>query len=123
MTAVNRSSKPLKYTWTGIHYEMKPGKHFIPEQNALAFKNQNPIMGSDDETTGNFQYLVGIEEEPYSDDCSPVEQADLIELYNRKHLRDALPVMVVAGKAGMYAPRGQGAALPIDGTGFVDPTK
>lgn len=126
VTAVNRTDGPLKVTWEGRHHEFAPGKNYMPEQLALAFKYQNPIKGSDDEITGEFQHLVGIVDEPYND---PVDHVDLndkqIELYNRKHFKNALPVVVVDANGLYQAPRRnpREAALPIDSTGFVDHSK
>lgn len=101
VTCVNRSSKPLNLCWNGVHSVLSPGKHSLPEYLANAAQRQNPIMGSDDPITGNLEYLVGIEEN--GDDCSPIEQSDEIELFNRGKMKNAVPVMIVAPRSGLYA--------------------
>lgn len=114
VTAVNRTSKTLQGCWDGKHYEILPGKNAFDEQRARAARLQNPIKGSDDPLTGNLQYYVGVEED--GDDCSPVEFSQNIELYQSLRSK-AVPVMIVPGKAGMYA--GEFAPLPPGG-GVVD---
>ena len=111
LTVVNRSNRPLSATWDGRQYTVQPGKSSHPAIIARKLKYDNPIMGSDDPTTGQLQYLIGIEEE--GDDVTPVNQSDEIELYNRKNIRGAIPVMVVQGNVGgLYStPR---SPQPID---------
>lgn len=113
LTVVNRSNRPLSATWDGRQYTIQPGKSAHPVIIARKLKYDNPIMGSDDPATGQLQYLVGIEEE--GDPTTPVEQSEEIELYNRKNLRGAIPVMVVQGNTGgLYnLPR---SPLPADST-------
>ncbi len=123
VTVVNRTSKTLKACWNGVHFEVEPGKSSHPEFIANAIQRQNPIMGSDDPMTGNLQYLVGIEEN--QDDCSPIEQSDSIELYNRQRQKDAVPVMIVAPRSGLYAyerhsPVASAPGAPVE-TAFVKP--
>lgn len=114
VTAVNRTKKTLEGCWDGKHYNVPPGKNALDEQRARAVRLQNPIKGSDDPLTGNLQYYIGIEED--GDDCTSVEFNNEIELYSS--LRNAaIPVMIVPGKAGMYA--GDFAPLPAGG-GAVD---
>lgn len=72
VTLINRSSKTLRGVWDGRHYDIAPGKHSFPEIMAMKFRDQNPIMGSEDPRTLQCDYLMGIEE--LSDDCSPIEQ-------------------------------------------------
>ncbi len=89
---------------------------------AVIFKSQNPIMGSDDPETGNLVYLIGIVDD--GDDCSPIEQSEEIELYNRKNRPQAVPVMVVPGNVGMFSVRRSSVAgeLPLDGgSNFTKP--
>lgn len=90
-TLVNRTSKTLNGTWDGRTYDLTPGKHSFPEIQAVKFKDQNPLMGSLDPYTGNMIYLIGIED--LNDDCSPIEQSDAIEQWDRKKL-GGLPVEV-----------------------------
>lgn len=110
VTAVNRTTKTLEGCWDGKHYNVPPGKNALDEQRARAVKMQNPIKGSDDPLTGNLQYYIGIEED--GDPIDAVEYNNNIELYNSLRSK-AVPVMIVPGKAGMYA--GDFARLPVGG--------
>lgn len=80
VTLVNRTSKSLKGTWDGRHYDLAPGKHAFPEIQAVKFKEQNPLMGSEDYYSGEKQYLIGIEE--HGDPLTPIEQSDSLTLAN-----------------------------------------
>ena len=120
VTVFNRTQRPLEGTWDGRTYTVPPGKSAHPLLIAEAIKRRNPIMGSDDPSTGQLQYLIGIEEQ--GDDCSPIEQSDEIELYNRRLAKNAIPIMVIPGNQGMYAVRRDqvAVALPEDSK-FVAP--
>lgn len=120
LTVVNRTSRPLSGTWDGREYIVQPGKSSHPAAIAEAIKRRNPIMGSDDPSTGVLQYLIGIEEN--GDPCTPIEQSDEIELFNRRLAKNAVPIMIVPGNVGMYSvTRNQVApTLPQDAT-FVKP--
>lgn len=100
VTLVNRTSKTLEGKWDGRGYSIEPGKHQFTEIMAQKFKEQNPLMGSYDPFTNGITYLLGIEEN--KDDCSPLEQSDAIELWNRERLGGP-PTEVVRGKGGLYA--------------------
>jgi len=128
VTLVNRSSKPLKGTWNGRHFDVKPGEHMLPRKVAEAIKRQNPIMGTQGFEIWDVQYLVGIKEQ--GDDISPIEQSDSIELVNPKILHAATiasgkKLETTAGAAGAYRTRNQVAApLPVGGnidSGFEKP--
>lgn len=110
-TVVNRTTRPLSAMWDGRTYTVQPGKSQHPNAVAQALKRANPIMGSDDPYTGTMQYLIGIEEE--SDPITPIEQSDEIELFNRKAQKNAVPIMIVPGNVGMYAPRHADVAVDI----------
>lgn len=101
LTVVNRSSKTLYGTWDGKQYAIKPGKHEFPDYKAYKFKEQNPVMGSEDVRTGRIDYLIGIIEE--GDPIDPIEQTDAIEKWDRKTLGNARPVEVVPGANGLYS--------------------
>lgn len=109
VTLVNRSSKILEGTWDGKHHNIHPGKNSFPETMAQKFKEQNPVMGSQDPYSLELQYLCGIEED--GDDCSPIEQSDRIELLDRSKLRNPIPVVVVQGN-GLYSPAIDGRGAP-----------
>ena len=100
LTVVNRTSKTLAGTWDGRHYDIPPGKSSHPAIQARKFREQNPLMGSEDPQTLFSQYLIGIEED--GDDCSPVEQTASPERWNRA--KTANPnVQVVKGNGALYA--------------------
>lgn len=110
VTLVNRTSKTLKGTWDGKHYEIVPGKNEYPVIQAEAFRRQNPLMGSQDPFTMEMQYLVGIVEQ--GDEITPLEQSSSIELMDRAQMAGARPTEVVRGNTGgMYSsplPAGNG---------------
>lgn len=116
VTLVNRSSKTLQGTWDGRHYDLVPGKHQFGRLHAEKFKEQNPVMGSEDPQTLAMDYLIGIEEN--GDDCSPIEQSIDIEKWNRKKLNGPA-VEIVRGKGGLFATE-RHSALPGD-SNFVKP--
>lgn len=121
VTLVNRTSRTLEGMWDGKTHTVAPkSRNSLPLIVADAIKRKNPIMGSDDKLTGQFQYLVGIEEQ--GDDCSPIEQSDEIELYNRSNYRNAVPIVIVPGNTGMYSVKRNDVAAPqpLD-SAFVKP--
>lgn len=121
VTLVNRTKRILQGVWNGRQWEIYPGKNSFPEAQALKFRDQNPIMGTEDPFTLQKQYLIGIEE--MMDDCSPVEQSNAVELQDRSKLgKNQQDVVVVEGR-GLYAPRVDSSRpLPADGaTNFVKP--
>lgn len=118
VTLINRSSKTLQGTWDGKHFELTPGKHSFPEIQAQKFKDQNPVMGSEDPRTLQKQYLIGIEE--HGDDCSPIEQTEAITLQDLSAKIASGELRVVKGN-GLYNPYVDKASpLPID-SAFVKP--
>lgn len=118
VTLINRTSRTLEGTWDGRHYSLAPGKHAFADFMAQKFKEQNPIMGSEDQYSLSTDSLLGIEEQ--GDDCSPIEQSALIERFDRKRIPGAAErVQVVQGINGLYAAE-RSAPLPTDG-GFVKP--
>lgn len=120
VTVVNRTTRKLKGRWDGRTYKVPPGKSSHPLIIAEAIKRANPIMGSDNPVTGTLQYLVGIEEQ--GDDCSPIEQSNEIELYNRQLQKNAVPIMIIPGNTGMFSVKRSDIAseLPLD-SAFVKP--
>ncbi len=100
VTLVNRTTRNLEGLWDGKHYTLAPGKHSFPDTLAMKFKDQNPVMGSLDPYTGRMDSLIGIEE--YRDDCSPIEQSDAIEQWNRAAMGGP-DVKVIKGKGGLFA--------------------
>jgi hypothetical protein len=117
VTLVNRSSKDLTGTWDGKHYVIKPGKHEFPDYKALKFKDQNPVMGSEDVRTGHIDYLIGIVEE--GDPIDPIEQnLNAVEKWDRKTLGNARPTEIIPGDNGLYS-RNQLAPGPSVNNGPV----
>lgn len=125
VTAVNRSSRPLKATWDGKRYDFAPHQKLsLPSIVARAAKLQNPIMGSEDLTTmgingfPHMEYLIGVEE--WNDDCSSVEQTDAVEKADRRTLVGALPTEVITPKGGGLYTNVPKSTLPLDSS-FVNP--
>lgn len=128
VTLVNRSSKKLKGTWDGRHFDVTPGEHMFPRKVAEAIKRQNPIMGTQGHEIWDVQYLCGIKE--FGDEITPIEQSNSVELVNPQILHagtvaQGKKMEVVAGPAGMYRNRQAFASeLPVGGTidsGFEKP--
>jgi len=122
MTLVNRTNKKLKGVWDGRQYDLAPGKHSFPEAIAMKFREQNPIMGSQDPRTLEMQYLIGIEE--MHDDCSPLDAIPVSptgEKWDGNKMPDANLRQVIKGD-GVYNPYRDGAPkLPTDTQGWVKP--
>lgn len=112
VTLANRSSKTLTGTWNGVRTPIPPypAKIAVPEIVAQKYMDQNPVMGSENPYTLEKTYLLGIEE--LGHDCSPIEQSDAIERFDRTKLVGALPVEVVRGN-GLYSPAID-ASRPLD---------
>lgn len=116
VTLVNRSSKTLHGTWDGRHYDIAPGTHMFPETMAMKFREQNPLMGSEDPYTLQKKYLIGIVE--MQDDCSPIEQSDKVEIWDRSKMAAHKQNVEVVHGEGLYSPARDGRAnLPADATG------
>lgn len=127
---INRTNQKLHGLWDGRHVDLPPGLSHHQEQAAIAYKRQNPLMGTSDPTlatnmdlvVGDAIYKIGIVE--HGDDCSPLDKTDEgLERWNRTALTGARPTEVVQGIAGLYRPNTPEASprMPIDGTGFVNP--
>lgn len=77
VTVVNRTSKKLNGCFNGIHHTIPPGESRFSYEQALFFRNQNPVMGRGtplDDWNARSEYLIGIKES--GDDCSPIEQTN-----------------------------------------------
>lgn len=118
VTLVNRSTKTLHGTWDGRHYDIAPGNHAFPEIQAMKFREQNPVMGSENPYTGQKQYLMGIVEQ--GDDTAPIEQSSAISLQDLSAKLKSGELKIVPGE-GLYRPM-MDASLPM-GTdlAFVKP--
>lgn len=120
--AVNRSSKPLEALWDGRRYFLTPGDNALPETVALIAKRQNPRMGTASPYVADMcDSLIGIRER--GDDCSPLEQSEAKELFDRKQLPLARQqAEVVPGVTGLYGRGSVAANQPLDSS-FVDPSR
>lgn len=82
VTLKNRTSKTLTGRYDGKQHDFPPGYSGTwPEYIALVFRNQNPVMGSEDYFSGSKQYLLAIPD--IGDDDSPIEQTNAVELWDR----------------------------------------
>jgi len=124
VTLVNRTNDTLEGVWDGVHHRISPGKHSFPEIQARKFKEQNPVMGSEDPRTGDMIYKLGIEEDrDPTDDLGSFEES--VERWDRSKLAGARPTEVVRGDNGLYQMGrtvGSGT-LPLNNgrEGFVNP--
>lgn len=116
VTLVNRTSKMLECVWDGRHYDIGPGEHAFPEIQALKFKEQHPLMGSEDPRTLNKIYLMGIKEN--NDDCSPLEQSEQLTLQDVTEKIKSGELKVIRGN-GLYNPFTDASSSLSNDTGFV----
>lgn len=103
VTLINRSSKTLEGVWDGKRHKIVPGKNSFPEAMARKFRQQHPIMGTEDPVSLERQYLLGIEED--GDDCSPIEQSTAETLIDMSKFREQFPEAEVlkTSAGGLYA--------------------
>lgn len=119
VTVVNRTKETLNGTWDGKPYDIPPGESIWPEAEALAFKRQNPVMGTLDPRTGRMTYKIGIKE--FNDQISEIDGSPQgVEQWDRTKLTGARPAMVVPGDNGLYSLRDLTRPASAD-TGFADP--
>lgn len=70
-TTGTKTERNLSARWDGQEMTLPPGESFLPKHVVHYAKNQNPIMGSEDDIDpSSFESLIGI---VGKDDCSPVE--------------------------------------------------
>lgn len=110
---VNRTNKVLRGVWDGKHADIAPGANHFPEQQAIAYKRQNPVMGSENPQTGDIVYKLGIEEHGDPIDPLPEDLKEGVEKWDRTKLVGARPSEVVAGDNGLYSIRGEGRSAPL----------
>jgi hypothetical protein len=74
---VNRTSNDVSFVADSRHYILKPGKNYGYVQGHAFFAlSQNPLMGSEDYHTLDFQSLVGVEGQT---DCTELTDEALLE--------------------------------------------
>jgi len=119
ITLVNRTPEPLQFTADGQHQILQPGENpgFFAWQAPYA-KAQNPLFGSENYYTLDYQSLVGVKGE---DDCTPfpveelVAALDNVERFARE--RDGLrPGVKVPNR---HTPRGRGPSSGANQNAFA----
>ena len=121
---VNRTQHPLKFTADGRQYTLQPGDNYgFVESQAQFAKAQNPLMGTEDYYSLEFESLVGVKGE---DECSPISDETLemvnqteAERFNRERsgLRKAVKVVprhrMPVGRTGGVTTGGNANAFAI----------
>jgi hypothetical protein len=108
VTLKNRSSKTLTGRFDGKQHSFPPGySGQWPENQALKFKEQNPVMGSEDYFSGYKEYLMAIVE--HKDDDSPIEQTEAPERWSRAGTNDN--TIIVKGR-GYHPVQDRGRPAP-----------
>ena len=127
VTVVNRTSQTCIGTWNGRQYTFPPhSKSEHPKTRAIKFREQNPVMGSENPRTGSMVYKLGVVE--MRDPCDPLSDAFLaqfdgsVEKWDRSLLTGAKPSDVVPGDNGIYSARDVAGSLPMNSS-FVDPNR
>jgi hypothetical protein len=112
VTLKNRSTKTLTGQYDGKQHTFPPGYEGTwPEYIALKFKEQNPVMGSEDYFTGYKTYLMAIVE--HGDDTDPIEQTQAIERWDRSTvtLPPGTQLAIIKGK-GFHPIQDKGQPAP-----------
>lgn len=122
VTVVNRTSKKLKGTFNGRPYDIPSGESRYTIEEALFFRNQNPVMGRGtplEEWTTREESLIGIKE--LGDDCSPIEQTDAPQRWDTNMVNGYNTWNLVRSRAG-FQPEAARQPLSTDiqgGNGFT----
>lgn len=106
VTVVNRTSKPLEAIWDGVRRTFEPGETpNTPKGMAEAARRQHVIMGTADPyEMAVADYLIAIKE--LNQDCSPVEQTDSVERWDRTLVPGGQrAVEIRKGRGGSYQSR------------------
>lgn len=117
VTLVNRTEQNCEGTWDGRPYLIQPGPSSHPKILARKFREQNPVMGSEDPRTGSMIYKLGVKED--GDDIRPLtptflaQYGDAIERWDRSKLTGARPSEVVPGDNGLYNVKEWRSAQPL----------
>jgi len=80
---VNRTGENLKFVADGQHHVLVPGDNYgFVEPHAYFAMAQNPLMGSEDYYTLDFQSLVGVKGDP-TRPTTPFSTEELLESYDQ----------------------------------------
>lgn len=78
---VNRTSSPLEFVADSRHYKLLPGDNVgLNTGHAPFAMAQNPLMGSENFHSLEFQSLVGIKGVT---DCAPIDEDELLVSYDK----------------------------------------
>ena len=127
VTLVNRTQQTLEGTWNGKPHLFEPGE-ISKHQSVIArkFREQNPVMGSENPRTGSMIYKMGVKED--GDPIDPLTPEFLaqfegaVERWDREKLLGARPSEVVPGDNGLYNSGNWRSAQPLAASGeFTKP--
>lgn len=117
---INRTSNNVPFVADSRHFILKPGKNYgYVQGHAFFAMSQNPLMGSEDYHTLDFQSLVGVEGQT---DCSELsdevllEAGELVERFDRSTAGLA-PTKIT--KTRHAAPRGRSVASNANGNSLA----
>ena len=111
VTFVNRTSKTLVGVFNSVEREFEPGVEYrIPEYEAAVYRNQNPIMGTDDVESGNCEFKVAIMEwnDPLDDLGDLVDSDERLDRSKIPSLGETVEKVEIKG--GLY-----GSQAPSNG--------
>jgi hypothetical protein len=102
VTLVNRTSKVIYGQWDGKQIPIEPGENKFPAVIAQKFKEQHPVMGSQDPYSMHTDYLLGIVD--YHDPVTPMEQSTSPTLVNLATLNQGggPEEYVIVKRSGLY---------------------
>lgn len=118
VTLVNRTSSDLNGLYDGKQHKLPAGSRTQwPESIAQKFKEQNPVMGSENYYTGDKQSLLAIVEQ--GDDDGPIEQSTAKERWDRSQIPTPAGMVTETVKGHGFNPmKDRQAGLPPQVTGF-----
>ena len=126
VTVINRTSRLLKATKNGVDMSFPPGETHVTSDWVRYIKQQNPVPGTGNPFTLEFDSLFGVK--GTRDDVSeipdavlnalPVERLDRSMLDAKLQHADTQTVRFPRGRVGVQAPtEGMGELLNSDRTG------
>jgi hypothetical protein len=126
VTIVNRTTRILKVTKNGLDMSLPPGETHVTSDWVRFAKQQNPVPGTGNPFTLEFESLVGVKGtkddiSPISDDilnALPAERLDRSMLDPKLQRADEQAVRFPTGRVGVHNPsEGMGELLNSDRTG------